>query len=199
MIKKLGLAPGPHPSFPRKSPYAKGRLFRTSLFHYAFTHITPRRIPCACSPTAFLCVAQIAWLIGNGKRRFWVTAYLSANLRHNDKRLLQSGPAVVACRHHVKSRRRVSSWITIKWEEIWRFSGTGLAPRGFRGRQADCMFRSAFEIFIGCSCCHAHCTTPTEISQCVWDDFYGDIIKQRTTLNQMAVRKYLMTFNLTLW
>lgn len=135
MIKKLGLAPAPHPSFPRKSPYAKGRPFRTSLFHYAFTHITPRRIPCACSPTAFLCVAQIAWLIGNGKRRFWVTAYLSANLRHNDKRLLQSGPAVVACRHHVKSRRRVSSWIIMKREELWRFGGMSLASRGFSGRR----------------------------------------------------------------
>lgn len=34
-----------------------------------------------------------------------MTAYLSANLRHTDKRLQQSGPAVVAVRHHVRARR----------------------------------------------------------------------------------------------
>lgn len=34
-----------------------------------------------------------------------MTAYLSANLRHTDKRLQQSGPAVVALRHHVRARR----------------------------------------------------------------------------------------------
>lgn len=34
-----------------------------------------------------------------------MTAYLSANLRHTDKRLQQSGPAVVALRHRVRARR----------------------------------------------------------------------------------------------
>lgn len=34
-----------------------------------------------------------------------MTAYLSANLRHTDKRLQQSGPAVVAWRHRVRARR----------------------------------------------------------------------------------------------
>lgn len=34
-----------------------------------------------------------------------MTAYLSANLRHTDKRLQQSGPAVVALRHHARARR----------------------------------------------------------------------------------------------
>lgn len=34
-----------------------------------------------------------------------MTAYLSANLRHTDKRLQQSGPAVVVLRHHVRARR----------------------------------------------------------------------------------------------
>lgn len=33
-----------------------------------------------------------------------MTAYLSANLRHTDKRLQQSGPAVVALRHHAGAR-----------------------------------------------------------------------------------------------
>lgn len=34
-----------------------------------------------------------------------MTAYLSANLRHTDKRLQQSGPAVVVWRHRVRARR----------------------------------------------------------------------------------------------
>lgn len=34
-----------------------------------------------------------------------MTAYLSANLRHTDKRLQQSGPAVVTLRHRVRARR----------------------------------------------------------------------------------------------
>lgn len=34
-----------------------------------------------------------------------MTAYLSANLRHTDKRLQQSGPAVVVLRHRVRARR----------------------------------------------------------------------------------------------
>lgn len=34
-----------------------------------------------------------------------MTAYLSANLRHTDKRLQQSGPAVVALRHRARARR----------------------------------------------------------------------------------------------
>lgn len=38
-----------------------------------------------------------------------MTAYLSANLRHTDKRLQQSGPAVVAWRHRVRARR--GAWL----------------------------------------------------------------------------------------
>lgn len=34
-----------------------------------------------------------------------MTAYLNANLRHTDKRLQQSGLAVVALRHRVRARR----------------------------------------------------------------------------------------------
>lgn len=51
-----------------------------------------------------------------------MTAYLSANLRHTDKRLQQSGPAVVALRHHARARR---GWGLMNIHEVGGATGMG--------------------------------------------------------------------------